>query len=43
VAAQVRHDHAMPGEVLDHRCEHLAGDHQPVHKQQGRPGTAFGE
>ena len=45
VATQVGHDHAMPSrEQLDHRCEHLAGDHQPMHEQRRRrPGTAFGE
>jgi hypothetical protein len=32
VAAQVGNDHPMPGgEMIDHRVEHFAGDHQPVH------------
>ena len=44
VAAQVGNDHAMPGcEMLDHRLEHLAGDHQPMHEQEGRPRSALGE
>jgi hypothetical protein len=30
-------------ELPDHRLEHLAGDHQPVHEQEGRPRSALGE
>jgi hypothetical protein len=44
VAAQVGDDHTVPGgEMFDHRLEHLAGDHQPVHEQEGRPRSALGE
>jgi hypothetical protein len=36
MAAQAGNDDVVfGGETLDHRIEHLAGDHQPVHKQQG--------
>jgi hypothetical protein len=41
VTTEVRNDHTMPGcEMLDHRLEHLAGDHQSAHEQQRRRGSA---
>jgi hypothetical protein len=44
VAAQVGNDHAMSGrEMPDHRLEHLAGDHQPMHEQEGWTRSALGE
>jgi hypothetical protein len=44
VAAQVGNDHAMSTcERIDDRLKHLAGDHQPMHKQEWRPRTALGE
>src|SRR5664279_3723108 len=44
VAAKVGDDHPMPGgEMIDHRVEHLAGDHQPVHEQKRRPRPVLGE
>jgi hypothetical protein len=44
VTAQVGNDHAMSGcEMLDYRLKHLAGDHQPMHEQEGRPRSALGE
>jgi hypothetical protein len=44
VAAQIRNDQAMPGgETLEYWVEHLAGDHQPVHQQQGLTRSALGE
>jgi hypothetical protein len=44
MAAQVRDDHAVSaGEVPDHGLEHLAGDHQPMHEQEGRSGAVLGE
>jgi len=44
MAAQVGNDHAVFGrETLDHRIEHLAGDHQPVHQQEGWAGPALSE
>jgi hypothetical protein len=36
MAAQVGNDHAVVGgEALKHVLKHLAGDHQPVHQQEG--------
>jgi len=44
VTAQVRNDHAMSRrELLDHRVEHFARDHEPVHEQQRRAGPSLGE
>jgi hypothetical protein len=44
VAAQIGNNHAMPGcELLDHGVKHLAGNHQPVHEQEGRPRSALDE
>jgi hypothetical protein len=44
MAAQVGNNHAVcGGETLDHRLEHLAGDHQPVYQQEGRAGAALSE
>jgi hypothetical protein len=44
MAAQIGNDHALSGcEMLDHRLEHLAADHQPMHEQQGRPRAALAE
>jgi hypothetical protein len=44
VAAQVGNDHAMSGrEMPDHRLEHFASDHQPMHEQEGWPRSALGE
>ena len=44
VTAQVRNDHAMSRrELVDHRVEHLARDHEPVHEQQRRAGPSLGE
>jgi hypothetical protein len=43
VVAQVGNDHAMSGrELPDYWLEHLVGDHQPVHEQEGRPRSALG-
>jgi len=44
VTAQVGNDHAMSGrELVDHRGEHFAGDHEPVYEQQRRAGSSLGE
>lgn len=32
-----------PRELLDHRVEHFARDHEPVHEQQRRAGPSLGE
>ena len=44
VPTQVGNDHPMSGcEVLDYRLEHLAGEHQPMHEQEGRPPSPLSE
>jgi hypothetical protein len=44
MAAQVGNDHAvLGGETLDHRIEHLTGDHQPVDQQKGLAGPELSE
>jgi len=44
VATQVWDDHTTSGcKMLDYRFEHLAGDHQPMHEQEGRPRSSLGE
>jgi hypothetical protein len=44
MTAQVRDNDPVPGcKALDHRFEHLAGNHQPMDQQQGRPRSALAE
>jgi hypothetical protein len=44
MAAQVGNDHELSGgKMLEHRLEHLAADHQPMHQKQGWSRSALGE
>jgi hypothetical protein len=44
MAAQVRNDHTVSsGEMREYRLEHLAGDHQAMYEQEGRPDSKLSE
>jgi predicted ATP-dependent serine protease len=44
MTTHVGNDHAMSGcELLEHRLEHFAGHHQPMHKQERRSRSALGK
>jgi hypothetical protein len=44
MAAQIRDDDPMPArEMIEHRLEHVAADHQPVDEEKRRPRPSLVE